>query len=80
MDKGLRNTVFGILGTAIIAFLGVCMQINQRISALETQVQNDRQLYLASQDKTEKLMDKINDIQVKVTRLSTMIEKGDKNE
>ena len=53
---------------------GAWVQINSRISVLEVQVQNDHDLFVTNQQKAEKdmclLIDKINDIQLKVTRLS----------
>ena len=81
MDKGVRNTILTILGTFAMMFLGAWIQINSRISVLEIEVNNDKQLYYDSQAKLEKMVDKVNDIQIKVTRLSTIVEgKGKKNE
>ena len=74
MDKGIRNTILSILATALIVIAGAWIQINSRISVLEVQVQNDHDLFVTNQQKAEKdmclLIDKINDIQLKVTRLS----------
>ena len=44
MDKGIRNTLLGVLGTVIIAFVGAWVQLNSRISILEVQVNNDLSL------------------------------------
>ena len=74
MDRGIRNTILSILATALIVIAGAWVQINSRISVLEVQVQNDHDLFVTNQQKAEKdmclLIDKINDIQLKVTRLS----------
>ena len=78
MDKTLRNTLIMILATVIIAFIGAWIQINSRISILEVQVQNDHQAFSDQQDKSDKamqeLMNKVNDIQIKVTQLSDLKE------
>lgn len=74
MDRGIRNTILSILATALIVIAGAWVQINSRISVLEVQVQNDHDMFVTNQQKAEKdmclLIDKINDIQLKVTRLS----------
>ena len=74
MDRGIRNTILSILATALIVIAGAWVQINSRISVLEEQVQNDHDMFITNQQKAEKdmclLIDKINDIQLKVTRLS----------
>jgi uncharacterized membrane protein YqgA involved in biofilm formation len=76
MDKTLRNTLIMILATVIIAFIGAWIQINSRISILEVQVQNDHQAFSDQQAKSDKsmkeLMDKVNDIQLKVTQLNDL--------
>ena len=78
MDKTLRNTLIMILATVIIAFIGAWIQINSRISILEVQVQNDHQAFSDQQDKSDKamkeLMNKVSDIQIKVTQLSDLKE------
>lgn len=74
VDRGIRNTILSILATALIVIAGAWVQINSRISVLEVQVQNDHDMFVTNQQKAEKdmclLIDKINDIQLKVTRLS----------
>ena len=74
MDRGIRNTILSILATALIVIAGAWVQINSRISVLEVQVQNDHDMFVTNQQKAEKdmclLIDKINDNQLKVTRLS----------
>lgn len=76
MDKGIRNTALTILATIIISFVGAWIQINSRISVLEVQVQNDHDMFIVNQEKAQKdmqvLMNKINDIQIKVTQLSDL--------
>jgi uncharacterized membrane protein YqgA involved in biofilm formation len=78
MDKSLRNILITTLATVIIAFIGAWIQINSRISILEVQVQNDHQSFSDNQNKSDKamkeLMNKINDIQIKVTQLSDLKE------
>jgi uncharacterized membrane protein YqgA involved in biofilm formation len=78
MDKSLRNILVSILATVIIAFIGAWIQINSRISILEVQVQDDHQAFSDQQAKSDKsmkeLMDKVNDIQIKVTQLSDIKE------
>lgn len=80
MDKGLRNTLISILGVVLIGFVGAWIQINSRISVVEIQVQNDHDMFIVNQDKASKdmavLMQKINDIQIKVTQLGDL--KADK--
>ena len=80
MDKGLRNTLLSILGVVLIGFVGAWIQINSRISVVEIQVQNDHDMFIVNQDKASKdmavLMQKINDIQIKVTQLGDL--KADK--
>lgn len=80
MDKGLRNTLISILGVVLAGFVGAWIQINSRISVVEIQVQNDHDMFIVNQDKASKdmavLMQKINDIQIKVTQLGDL--KADK--
>lgn len=80
MDKGLRNTLISILGVVLAGFVGAWIQINSRISVVEIQVQNDHDMFIVNQDKASKdmavLMQKIDDIQIKVTQLGDL--KADK--
>lgn len=80
IDKGLRNTLISILGVVLVGFVGAWIQINSRISVVEIQVQNDHDMFIVNQDKASKdmavLMQKINDIQIKVTQLGDL--KADK--
>ena len=74
MDKTLRNTFIGALFTVAITFLGAWIQLNNRIAVLEVQVDN----YVKAQTKNdadmEKMMEKIIDIQNKVTKLDAQFE------
>ncbi len=74
MDKTLRNTFIGALITVAITFIGAWIQINNRIAVLEVQVDS----YVKSQERNDmdmdKIMEKIVDIQNKVTKLDTQFE------
>lgn len=74
MDKGIRNTLLGVLGTVIIAFVGAWVQLNSRISILEVQVNNDHLLYnennRKAQEDMKEIKDKLDEINVKVTHLN----------
>ena len=80
IDKGLRNTLISILGVVLVGFVGAWIQLNSRISVVEIQVQNDHDMFIVNQDKDSKdmavLMQKVNDIQIKVTQLGDL--KADK--
>lgn len=81
MNNGLRNTLIGGLITVVLTFVGAWIQVNNRISVLEVQMDT----YVKAQQKTDtdmdKMMDKLTDIQNKVTRLNTEfeIEHGNNN-
>nr|DAW03058.1 MAG TPA: hypothetical protein [Caudoviricetes sp.] len=74
MDKGLRNTFLGFVGSIILLFLGAWVQINSRISILEVQVSNDRQILLESNKKSDddmkEIKGKLEEINVNVTHLN----------
>lgn len=74
MNSGLRNTIVGALITIVITFVGAWIQVNNRIAVLEVQMDT----YVKAQQKSEadmdKMLDKLSDIQSKVTRLSTEFE------
>lgn len=74
MNNGLRNTLVGGLITIAMAFVGGWIQVNNRIAVLEVQMDT----YVKNQQKNEsdldKIMDKITDIQAKVTRLDAELE------
>ena len=74
MDKTLRNTFIGALFTVAITFLGAWIQINNRIAVLEVQVDNYVKAQTKSDADMEKMMDKITDIQNKVTKLDAQFE------
>ena len=69
-DNTLRNTLIGIIATTVIAFFAAWVQLNSRISVLEVQVKDDHVLFTSNQTEMNELMDKVNDIQNKVTKLS----------
>jgi len=74
MNSGLRNTIVGALITIVITFVGAWIQVNNRIAVLEVQMDT----YIKAQQKSEadmdKVLDKLSDVQSKVTRLSTKFE------
>jgi prefoldin subunit 5 len=74
MNNGLRNTLIGGLITVVLTFVGAWIQVNNRISVLEVQMDT----YVKAQQKTDadmdKVMDKLTDIQNNVTRLNTEFE------
>jgi hypothetical protein len=74
MNSGLRNTIVGALITIVITFVGAWIQVNNRIAVLEVQMDT----YIKAQQKSEadmdKVLDKLSDVQSKVTRLSTEFE------
>lgn len=74
MDKTLRNTFIAVMVPVIVSSIFAWSHTNSRISILEVEVQNDHQTLMDNQGKSDKnmkeLMDKINDIQIKVTQLN----------
>lgn len=79
MNNGLRNTIVGALITTVVTFVGAWIQVNNRIAVLEVQMDT----YVKAQQKNEadmdKMLDKLNDIQSKVTKLNTEFEMVHKN-
>ena len=79
MYNGLRNTIVGALITIVVTFVGAWIQVNNRIAVLEVQMDT----YVKTQQKNEadmdKMLDKLNDIQSKVTKLNTEFEMVHKN-
>lgn len=73
MSNSIKNTLIGVFLTVAIAFFGAWVQINSRISMLEVQVNDDHVMFQRQTDKYEtnmkELMNKVNDIQNKVTEL-----------
>lgn len=73
-SKILVSVVSAIIVAAIMGWI----QLNARISVLEVQVRNDRELYQRNAEKSDKqmteLINKINDIQMKVTELSVKVQ------
>lgn len=79
MNSGLRNTIVGALITIVITFVGAWIQVNNRIAVLEVQMDT----YVKAQQKSDadmdKMLDKLSDIQNKVTKLNTEFEMVHKN-
>lgn len=79
MNSGLRNTIVGALITIVITFVGAWIQVNNRIAVLEVQMDT----YVKAQQKSDadmdKMLDKLSDIQSKVTKLNTEFEMVHKN-
>ena len=75
MSNSIKNTLIGVFLTVAIAFFGAWVQINSRISMLEVQVNDDHVMFQRQTDKYEtnmkELMNKVNDIQNKVTELGS---------
>lgn len=75
MNTNFWIKVFGsVLATLIVGVFSWGIGVNARLSVLEFQVANNRQMYMDNADKAarqmKELMDKVNDIQIKVTELS----------
>jgi hypothetical protein len=73
MDKNFKNILYSAFGVIIAGFVGGWIQINSRISVVEVQVKNDHDLFVSRQKEAssdmKELIQKVNDIQIKVTRL-----------
>lgn len=73
MDKNFKNMLYGALSVILAGFVAGWIQINSRISVVEVQVKNDHDLFVSRQKEAssdmKELMQKVNDIQIKVTRL-----------
>lgn len=80
MSNGLRNTLIGIIATIIITFIGGWIQVNSRISVLEVQMDNYMHIQQQNEANTIKMLEKINDIQMKVTKLNVEFEMIHKKE
>lgn len=74
MSNGLRNTLIGIIATIIITFIGGWIQVNSRISVLEVQMDNYMHIQQQNEEATIKMLEKVNDIQMKVTKLNVEFE------
>lgn len=72
-NMGLK-IMAGVLSALIVGVISWGISVNARLSVVEFQVQNYRQMYMDNADKADKqmkeLIDKVNDIQNKVTELS----------
>ena len=80
MENGIRAIIITVLSAVVIGMGAGWIQINSRISVVEVQVQRDHDMFVANQRKStedmEILIDKLNDIQIKVTQLGDL--KADK--
>lgn len=74
MNNGLRNTLIGAIVTIVISFLGAWIQVNNRISVLEVQMDNFMHVQQQNDEGMAKLLDKVNDVQTKVTKLNVEFE------
>ena len=74
MNNGLRNTLIGGLITVVLTFVGAWIQVNNRISVLEVQMDTNVKAQQKTDTDMDKMMDKLTDIQNKVTRLNTEFE------
>lgn len=74
MNNGLRNTLVGGLITIAIAFVGGWVQVNNRIAVLEVQMDTYAKYQQKNESDLDKMMEKITDIQNKVTRLGAELE------
>lgn len=77
-SKVMASVVSAILIAAIMGWL----QLNARVSVLEVQIQSDKELYQKNSEKADhqmqELMNKVNDIQVKVTELAVKVQEEKK--
>ena len=73
-DKDWLKALSGVMGTLIVGVIAWGIGINARISVLEFQVRANQEAYqeqMAKNDRQMKeLIDKVSDIQMKVTELS----------
>lgn len=74
MNSGLRNTLVGAFVTIVVTFIGAWIQVNNRISVLEVQMDNYMHAQQKNNEDMNKMLDKVNDIQNKVTRLNVEFE------
>ena len=74
MNNGLRNTLIGAMITIVISFVGAWIQVNNRISVLEVQMDNYMHVQQQNEEATIKMLEKVNDIQMKVTKLNVEFE------
>lgn len=79
MNNGLRNTIVGALITIVVTFVGAWIQVNNRIAVLEVQMDTYVKIQQKNEADMDKMLDKLNDIQSKVTKLNTEFEMVHKN-
>jgi len=82
MDKFLNfsKVMASVVSAILIAAIMGWLQLNARVSVLEVQIQNDKELYQKNSEKADRqmgeLMNKVSDIQVKVTELAVKVQEG----
>lgn len=73
-DKDRMKALSGVMGTLIVGVIAWGIGINARISVLEFQVRANQEAYQEQMTKNDRqmkeLIDKVSDIQMKVTELS----------
>ena len=79
MNNGRRNTIVGALITIVVTFVGAWIQVNNRIAVLEVQMDTYVKIQQKNEADMDKMLDKLNDIQSKVTKLNTEFEMVHKN-
>ncbi len=84
MDKFLNfsKVMASVVSAILIAAIMGWLQLNARVSVLEVQIQSDKELYQKNSEKADhqmqELMNKVNDIQVKVTELAVKVQEEKK--
>lgn len=66
--------MIGAIITIVISFVGAWIQVNNRISVLEVQMDNYMHVQQQNEEATIKMLEKVNDIQMKVTKLNVEFE------
>ncbi len=66
---GMKATLVGIICTIVLAFAGAWVQINNRISVLEVQVQNDRAVFNQNSQKMDEIMNSVNEIKENIVEM-----------
>lgn len=69
--------LIGAFTSVALAIAASWVQMNSRISALEVQVKMDRDAYQQTSQQMNELINRVTDIQMKVTELSTKLAERD---
>jgi hypothetical protein len=67
--KGMRATLAGVICTIVLAFAGAWVQINNRISVLEVQVQNDRAVFNQNSQKMDEIINSVDEIKENIVEM-----------